>query len=181
VITRLAIMSLAAVAAANACGSSQRGVAAPALASSQRATFVRDVDGDTIKVRLSDGTEHSVRLIGIDTPETHKPGVKVECGGREASALAAAWAKPGDRVTLAYDPTQDRSDRYGRLLAYVSANGRSLQLSQLRAGWAEVYVYAHHPFQRVESFRRAQESAKKHGRGVWGSCGGDFHDQQPSS
>lgn len=175
---RLGAMAIAAVAVSNACDSQHRGVAAPALASAQHATLVRDVDGDTVKVRLVDGTEHSVRLIGIDTPETHKPGVKVECGGPQASALAASWAQPGDRVTLTYDPTQDRTDRYGRLLAYVSAHGRSLQLSQLRAGWAEVYVYAHHPFQRVESFRRAMDSAKRHDRGVWKLCSGNFHSEQ---
>jgi micrococcal nuclease len=180
-IVRLAAVALAAVAVVGACGSHQRGVASPALSNSQRATLVRDVDGDTIKVRLGDGSEHSVRLIGIDTPETHKPGVKVECGGPQASALAASWAQPGDRVTLTYDPTQDRSDRYGRLLAYVSAHGRSLQLSQLRAGWAEVYVYAHHDFQRVESFRRAMDVAKRRDRGVWKLCGGDFHSNQPTS
>lgn len=175
---RIGVVTVAAIAVANACGSGHHGVASKALGSTQRATLVRDVDGDTIKVRLGDGTEYSVRLIGIDTPETHKPGVKVECGGPQASALAAAWASPGDSVTLAYDPTQDRVDRYGRLLAYVSAHGRSLQLAQLRAGWAAVYVYAHHDFQRVESFRRAADSAKRHDRGVWKLCSGNFHDQQ---
>jgi micrococcal nuclease len=176
---RLGAVAIAAIAVSNACGSHQRGAAAPALSDTQRATFVRDVDGDTIKVRLGDGSEHSVRLIGIDTPETHKPGVKVECGGPQASALAAKWASPGDQVTLTYDFTQDRTDRYGRLLAYVSAHHHSLQLDQLRAGWAEVYVYQQqHPFGRVESFRRAQDSAKKHDRGVWKICGGQFHSNQ---
>lgn len=177
-LVRVGVVVVAAVAVSNACGSHHRGVAAPALTSSQHAILVRDVDGDTIKVRLADGTEHSVRLIGIDTPETHKPGVAVECGGPQASASAAAWASPGDAVTLTYDPTQDRVDRYGRLLAYVSAHHRSLQLVQLRAGWAEVYVYAHHDFQRVESFRAAMDVAKRADRGVWRTCGGNFHSNQ---
>jgi micrococcal nuclease len=146
--------------------------------SSETATVVRDVDGDTIKVRLTDGVEHNVRLIGIDTPETHKPGVAVECGGPEASALAAKLAPAGAKAKLTYDPTQDRIDRYKRLLAYVSVNGHSIQLAELRAGWAEVYVYGGHPFKRVDSFRRASDAAKKANRGVWGACSGDFHSNQ---
>lgn len=150
----------------------------PLSTSSQTATIVRDVDGDTIKVDVG-GKQTSVRLIGIDTPETHKPGVKVECGGREASENAARIARAGARVRLTYDPTQDQVDRYGRLLAYVSVGGQSLQLAQLRAGLAEVYVYGGKPFQRVESFRRASRVAERAHRGVWGACGGDFHSEQP--
>lgn len=138
----------------------------------------RVVDGDTIKVMIG-GEEKSVRLIGIDTPETHKPGVKVECGGREASANMTRLAPAGSPATLTYDPTQDKVDRYGRLLAYVSVKHRTLQLEQVYAGWAEVYVYGGKPFKRVESFRRAEGVAQRAHRGVWGQCNGDFHSEQP--
>lgn len=143
----------------------------------QTATIVRDVDGDTIKVDVG-GKQTNVRLIGIDTPETHKPGVKVECGGREASENMTKIARAGATVRLTYDPTQDHVDRYGRLLAYASIDGQNLQLAQLRAGLAEVYVYGGKPFQRVESFRRAEHAAEQARRGVWGECGGDFHSEQ---
>jgi micrococcal nuclease len=142
-------------------------------------TIARVVDGDTIRVTLG-GVEKAVRLIGIDTPETHKPGVKVECGGREASAYMTKLAPVGARVALTYDPTQDRVDRYGRLLAYAYANHRSLQLSQIYAGWAKVYVYRHN-FQRVDTYRTAAGVAERAHRGVWGQCSGDFHSEQPTS
>ena len=152
------------------------------------------VDGDTVKVRAS-GAKHkdyTVRLIGIDTPETKRPGVPVECGGREASSnmyrLAFRTARDSDsdglldegsdgrRVVLRTDPTQDSFDRYGRLLAYATTRaGVSLQERQLRAGWAMVYVYDHTPFQQVRAFRHAQRGARRAGRGVWGACDGDFH------
>lgn len=144
---------------------------------SETATVAKVVDGDTIKVNI-DGVQKSVRLIGIDTPETHKPGVKVECGGKEASAYMAELAPVGEAVKLTPDPTQDAVDRYGRLLAYVEVKGQSLQLDQIYAGNAKVYVYRK-PFQRVDIFRRAQQVAKDAQRGVWSKCGGDFHDQQP--
>jgi hypothetical protein len=79
-------------------------------------------------------------------------------------------------VVLRTDPTQDAFDRYDRLLAYATRrDGKQLQIAQLRAGWAEVYVYAGKPFRRVRAFRRAQRSAREAGRSVWGECAGDFH------
>src|SRR3954468_17048446 len=75
------------------------------------AVVTRVVDGDTLHVRTSAGREVKVRLLGIDTPETHRPGTPVECGGRQASASMARLAPRGARVTLATDPTQDRVDR----------------------------------------------------------------------
>ncbi len=152
------------------------------------------VDGDTVKVRAygAKRKRYTVRLIGIDTPETNRPGVPVECGGRQAGsnmyrlAYRTASDEDGDglldhgakgrRVVLRTDPTQDTFDRYGRLLAYVTASGKgSLQKRQLRAGWAEVYVYGGKPFRQVRAFRTAQRSARHADRGVWGECDGDFH------
>jgi micrococcal nuclease len=140
--------------------------------------IIRVTDGDTLHVKIA-GEDKTVRLIGIDTPETHKPRVKVECGGKEASANMVRLAPVGAKVNLTYDSSQDRTDRYGRLLAYASVNRRSLQIEQLRAGWAEVYVYRHKDFKRVDSFRRVSAVAERHKRGVWGSCSGDFHSEQP--
>ena len=153
-------------------------------------TVTEVVDGDTIHVRAG-GEDHTVRLIGIDTPETHRPGTGVECGGPEATSslhrLAFRQARDTDgdgllddgsqgrRVVLRTDPSQDEYDRFDRLLAYVSTDGTTLQEEQLRAGWAEVYVYGGEPFRRVGAFRRAERSARAAGRGVWARCGGDFH------
>jgi len=77
-------------------------------------------DGDTIVVRSGSGRRYKVRLIGIDTPEVFGG---VECGGRQASASMKRLAPPGRRVRVYGDPTQDRRDRYGRLLAYVKTRG----------------------------------------------------------
>lgn len=157
------------------CGTSVPGETASAT--TRHATIVRAVDGDTVKVRLGDETQN-VRLIGIDTPETHKPGVKVECGGRAASANMAQLAPAGAKVTLRSDPSQDDVDRYGRLLAYATVRGKSLQLEQLYAGLAEVYVYRGRAFARQDAYESAQGVAKRARRGVWGTCNGDFHSEQ---
>src|SRR3954469_23131949 len=125
--------------------------AAAAVTTSARVVGV--VDGDTIKVRTAEGRRITVRLIGIDTPETKKPGVPVECGGRQATAAMKklVWTRAGaGAVTLTSDPTQDATDRYGRTLAYVNVagGGPDVGRSIVKAGWATVYVFEK-PFPRL--------------------------------
>ena len=137
------------------------------------ARIARVTDGDTIVVRSSSGRRFRVRLIGIDTPEVFGG---LECGGRQASASMKRLAPRGRRVRVYGDPTQDRRDRYGRLLAYVKTRGGpQLNIAQVRRGMAKVYVYQGNPFRQTASFRRAARAAKRARRGVWGRCGGDFH------
>src|SRR3954453_7431923 len=82
------------------------------------ATVLRVVDGDTIDIRDDVRGRLRVRLLGIDTPETKKPGYTVGCWGPEATQFAES-TMTGQRVALEPDPTQDRTDRYGRTLAYL--------------------------------------------------------------
>ncbi len=142
------------------------------------ARVVRDIDGDTLAAEFANGSQIDVRLIGIDTPEDVKPEYPVECGARSAARSMRSMAS-GRTVTLRTDPTQDRFDRYGRLLAYAYLRGRNLGRAEVRRGWAEVYVYGHRPFRLVRSFRRAARAARAEGRGVWGRCDGDFHSAEP--
>ena len=67
------------------------------------ATVTSVVDGDTIKVRNDVGSTITVRLIGIDTPETKHPSKPVQCFGTEASAKTAELLPPGTRVELESD------------------------------------------------------------------------------
>ena len=137
------------------------------------ARIVRVTDGDTIVVRSASGRRFRVRLIGIDTPEVFGG---LECGGRRASASMKRLAPRGRRVRVYGDPTQDRRDRYGRLLAYVKTRGGpQLNIAQVRRGLAKVYVFQSNPFRQTPGFRRAAAVAERQGRGVWGRCGGNFH------
>ena len=81
----------------------------------------------------------------------------------------------GRRVTLSGDPTQNRVDRYGRRLAYVTTVRGDVGAAQLRAGWASSYVFGGRPVRRAARYRRLAAGARAAGRGVWGSCDGDFH------
>src|ERR1700760_2642189 len=94
---------------------------------------VRAVDGDTLEVRLDDGDVETVRLIGVDTPETVKPDTPVQCFGPQASAFEHAHTE-GRRVRLVVGV--EPRDFYGRLLAYVFVGPRFLEVELLRRGLA---------------------------------------------
>lgn len=78
------------------------------------ASITRITDGDTVRVRVPDGSEIKVRLIGIDTPEVYGTP---EPFGAQASEFTKAQLPTGSRVWLEFDA--ERFDRYGRTLAYV--------------------------------------------------------------
>jgi endonuclease YncB( thermonuclease family) len=132
-----------------------------------RARVVRVTDGDTLKVRLADGSEEYVRLIGIDTPEVHG---RSECGGPEASRSMDRLAPVGSRVLLVSDPSQADRDRYDRLLRYVERRGRDVGKAQIATGHAQVYVYRDDPFRRTDAYRRAEARSERQGRGSWSRC-----------
>lgn len=167
----LAFFVLAATAVA--CGSAAEGTSADSGSVSARIAYA--VDGDTLRVRLADGDLEYVRLVGIDTPEDVRPGTPVECGARAAAGSMRRLAPEGAAVTLRGDSVASERDRYGRLLAHAFIAGRQLELVQLRRGWAEVYRFEGQRFDGLDRFRRAEDQARRVGRGVWGRCGGDFH------
>ncbi len=97
------------------------------------------IDGDTIEVAKGGGT--TIRIIGIDTPETVHPSEPVECGGPQASA-AAARLLTGKRVQLVYDLSQGRFDAYDRTLAYLTVpRTGDFGLTMVRRGLAAEYTY----------------------------------------
>ena len=124
----------------------------------------RVVDGDTIIV----AGIGSVRLIGVDTPETVHPNRPVEFFGKEASAFTRQLLD-GKRVRLEYD--QERQDRYGRTLAYVYlADGTFANAEIIRRGYG--HAYTRFPFQHMEEFRELEREARTSRRGLWGEVVG---------
>lgn len=134
------------------------------------------VDGDTIKVSVI-GT---LRLIGIDTPETRDPRKPVQCFGREASNKAKELLS-GKKVYLEYDQAQ-KQDKYGRTLAYVyREDGLFYNAEMIKQGYAHSYVQFPHP--RLDEFNLYQQEARENGRGFWAAntCNGDTTKSASSS
>ena len=107
----------------------------PVLAQTGTAQVDRVIDGDTIRVRL-DGARSTVRLTGVDTPETTHPTRGVEPDGPDAADYTTARLT-GATVRLDRDPAGDDIDAYGRLLRYVVlASGEHVNATLIRAGYA---------------------------------------------
>jgi micrococcal nuclease len=126
------------------------------------------VDGDTIKVNKI-GT---LRLIGMDTPETRDPRKPVQCFGREASKRAKELLS-GKKVYLEYDPA-NKIDKYGRTLAYVyREDGLFYNAEMIKQGFAHSYVQFPHP--RLDEFNTYQREARENNRGFWAAntCNGN--------
>ena len=131
----------------------------------QPARVVRVVDGDTYVARYR-GRRHTVRMIGINTPERGR------CHYARATRSLRRALPRGTRVVLVSDRTQDRRDRYGRELRYTKRvrDGKDVNHLQVWLGSARVYVYGGDPFLRTRSYRTAQRRARAADRGLWGRC-----------
>lgn len=125
------------------------------------------VDGDTIAVNMN-GTVETIRFIGIDTPETHKPNTPVQCYG----PAAAAYTKNrigNSRVRLVSDSLSTNRDRYNRLLRYVYLpDGTNLDQELVAKGYA--FAYTSFPFTKSDAFSAAQTKAQEQHLGLWGNC-----------
>lgn len=118
------------------------------------AHVVKVLDGDTVEV-MHQGKKVCVRLWGIDTPEWQqgfsseaREVTRYRLQGREVELLAKAW------------------DRYDRLVAVVTVDGRSLNEELLRAGLAWVHIYyCKEPVCR--EWRQLEKEARMAGRGLW--------------
>jgi micrococcal nuclease len=147
-------------------------------AGSVTVTVTRVVDGDTLKVAYENGTEDTVRLLGVDTPEVHTDNSPDEFAGvpdseagrdclRRWGERASSHAKEqltGETVTLYFDANEGRRGYYDRLLAYVVHDGSNFNYGLIAGGYARVYESS---FTARDSYEDALSSAQADGTGVW--------------
>lgn len=123
------------------------------------------VDGDTIKIQIGNKIE-TVRLIGLDTPETVDPRKPVQCFGKEASNKGKELLS-GRMVRIEIDPTQGKRDKYDRMLAYVFRDdGLFYNKFMIENGYAHEYTY-NVPHRYQAEFIAAEKSAEAAGLGLW--------------
>lgn len=130
-------------------------------------TITSVVDGDTVRVQLDAGPIVTVRLTGIDTPETKHPSKPVQCFGVEASAKTAELLPIGSAVGLERD-VQDQ-DRYGRTLAYVWRDGVMVNEQLVAEGYALTLTIPPN-VKYAETFAAAAQTARDGGLGLWSAC-----------
>jgi micrococcal nuclease len=146
-------------------------------------TVIEVVDGDTMHVRLPDGTRDTIRLLGVDTPETGTGSVSPDewesiPDDPDGRAWLADWADratvyaedrlAGETVYIETDPKADARGSYGRLLVTVSQNETtevSFNRRLIENGYARLYDT---PFTERSAYRSAEAAAREAGIGVWG-------------
>lgn len=141
------------------------------------AKVIRLVDGDTLKVNYK-GKEESVRLIGIDAPES-TPNKKakndaqrsgedlktITAMGKEATNYVKTLVKPGDTVRIEFDV--QKRDKYGRLLGYVYlSDGRILNEEIVKAGYANLMTVPPN-VKYQERFLKGYREARENRKGLW--------------
>lgn len=137
----------------------------PSQFSTDVSKVARVIDGDTVKLESGE----TVRYIGIDTPETVDPRRGVGCFGKEASVKNKELVL-GKEVRLAKDVSE--TDKYGRLLRYVSVGDTFVNEYLVREGYARASSYP--PDVKYQNlFRDAEREAREAKRGLWadGACG----------
>ncbi len=128
------------------------------------AEVVKVVDGDTLDVEAEDArgkrVRERVRMLRIDTPE------REERGYREATRALARMVE--DKRVRLEGEAGGRFERgnYGRVLAYVFADGKNVNVEMVRLGWTPFWTrFGEGRF--AEAFREAEKEAKRARRGLW--------------
>ncbi|MBI4136652.1 thermonuclease family protein [Candidatus Roizmanbacteria bacterium] len=130
-----------------------------------QATVVRIIDGDTIEVTIDNKVE-TIRVIGINTPETVDPRRPVECFGKEASKKAEELLF-NNVVFLELDDSQSNRDRYHRLLRYIFlSDGTDFGKYMIENGYAYEYTYDT-PYRYQTEYKQMQLNAEEQRRGLW--------------
>lgn len=144
----------------------------------ESARIIRVIDGDTIEVEITARTSgpgagsadagniFTVRLLGIDTPESVKPNHPVECFGREAAAAAAALLE-GRMVRLVKDV--EETDGFDRLLRYVYIGDEMANARLVGNGYAHALTYPPN-VRHAELLVALEHEARSEGRGLWDSA-----------
>lgn len=127
----------------------------------------RFVDGDTIEINMN-GHKEKVRLVGVDTPETHKPNTPVQCYGPAAAAFTKNLIG-AHKLRLQSDELSSDRDRYDRLLRYVYLDdGTFVNERLVQEGYA--FYYPYFPFTKSKQFEADQTAARLANKGLWGNC-----------
>jgi micrococcal nuclease len=122
----------------------------------------RVVDGDTIIVKKGD-IKLTIRLVGIDAPEIshgkHEPG--------QPFSQQSTKHLAGLVLNKPVDIKSHGPDRYGRTLGEVFLDGNNINLEMVKSGLAEVYRGTPAKGQNMEPYWKAEEEARKAGKGMW--------------
>jgi len=131
-------------------------------------TIVKIIDGDTL-IAYRDDQETTIRLLGINAPESSGPYRREECFGQESTEYLSSLLPIGALVDIQTDPSQDTYDKYKRLLGYVFLGKMNINEELVADGYAYEYTYRK-PYRYQDVFRAAENEARSQNKGLWGIC-----------
>ena len=136
------------------------------LASKTEIYSIECIDGDTIRAKV-DGETETIRFLAINTPETkYSTKDKDEPYAVEASEYTCSRLKEGKTIELEYDKKSNKTDKYGRLLAWIYVDGSLLQKELISNGYAKVdYIYDKYAY--VNELKEAESKAKEDKLAIW--------------
>jgi len=118
-------------------------------------------DGDSVQVSALD-LVFSIRLVGIDSPEVGFGEQKGQPLGREAKAYLEDLLN-NRKIAL----KSHGIDGYHRQLAEVFLDGKNINIEMIQQGLAEVYKGVPPKTLDLNPYLKAQEQAKRIGKGIW--------------
>ena len=127
--------------------------------------FVDSVDGDTAQFNMN-GEKIKVRFLAVDTPESVHPTKEVQAYGVEASNFTKDKLKNAKKIELEFDNNSDKTDKYGRYLAWIWVDGELLQNLLIKEGLGKVaYLYADYKYTNI--LQETEKVAKEEKIGIW--------------
>ena len=134
------------------------------------AKVTKYLDGDTLKVTLTNGFVISVRLLLIDSPEYMKAMIDQQLYGYEALEFAKENLKIGDIVYLEFegDVIKDKYDRHLAYLWYKDKEGKFLLYNEeiVRVGLSKVaYIFSQSRY--LNRILLAQDEARIKKLNIW--------------
>lgn len=131
--------------------------------------LIEVVDWDTIKIQDNNWDIKSVRLIGIDAPESNTTRYGyIECFGESASYHLKEILEWNDYIQIEFDASQGSYDKYGRMLWYLILNGENINEQMIKDWYAFEYTY-NLPYKYQEEFKKAESDARLSSRWLWES------------
>ena len=125
----------------------------------------RIIDGDTVALKIG-SVETTVRLVGVDTPETKHPSKPVQAFGKEATKFLENLLTD-EKVWLVKDSLSDHRDKYNRTLGHLFRypDGLFVNLEIIRQGYGRAYI--NFPFEHEALFKHYDKKAQAANKGLW--------------
>ena len=127
--------------------------ASDTLPAKLKGKVVRVADGDTVTIRLKDGTQEKIRFYGIDAPESDQ-----DYGDKSREKLVSLI--DGKTITV---KTHER-DQYDRVLGEIYLGKKDINLIMVQEGCA--WHYDHYAPELTE-LADAQKQAQAAKKGLW--------------